>query len=84
MEQLRDTNIVLHIVGPLYYMGFDQVYKEKYFTNTIPNIRFYDSVPPEEADDILLYADALVHVGNSIDTAMPSKILDYISSLEPM
>ena len=84
MEQLRDTPIVLHIVGPLNYMGFDQAYIDRYFTNKIPNIRFHGAVPPTEADDILLYADALVHVGNSVDTAMPSKILDYISSGKPI
>lgn len=84
MEQLRDTPIVLHIVGPLNYMGFDQAYIDRYFTNQIPNIRFHGAVPPTEADDILLYADGLVHLGNSVDTAMPSKILDYISSGKPI
>lgn len=84
MEQLRDTPIVLHMVGPLNYMGFDKAYINRYFTNKIPNIRFYGAVPPAEADDILLYADALVHVGNAVDTAMPSKILDYISSGKPI
>ena len=84
MERLRDTNIVLHIVGPLNYMGFDKVYIDTYFTNKIPNIRFHGAVLPNEADDLLLYADVLVHVGNSVDTAMPSKILDYISSGRPI
>lgn len=84
MEQLRDTPIVLHVVGPLNYMGFDQAYINRYFTNQIPNIRFHGAVPPTEADDILLYADGLVHLGNSVDTAMPSKILDYISSGKPI
>ena len=84
MEQLRDTPIVLHIVGPLNYMGFDQAYIDRYFTNKIPNIQFHGAVPPTEADDILLYADGLVHLGNSVDTAMPSKILDYISSGKPI
>lgn len=84
MEQLRDTPIVLHIVGPLNERSFDKSYIEKYFANKITNIRFYGVVPPAEADDILLYADALVHVGNSVDTAMPSKILDYISSGKPI
>lgn len=84
MEKLRDTNIVLHIVGPLNYMGFDKAYIDKYFTNKIENIRFYGAVPPAEADALLGQADILVHMGNSIDTAMPSKILDYISSGKPI
>lgn len=84
MEQLRDTPIVLHIVGPLNDRGFDRTYIEKYFSNKISNIHFYGAIPPAEADDILLYADGLVHLGNSVDTAMPSKILDYISSGKPI
>lgn len=84
MEQLRDTPIVLHIVGPINYMGFDEEYLEKYFTNKIENIRFHGAVPPAEADALLTQADVLVHVGNSVDTAMPSKILDYISSGKPI
>lgn len=84
MEQLRDTPIVLHIVGPLNARGFGKSYIEKYFSNKIPNICFHGAVPPAEADDILFYADGLVHVGNSVDTAMPSKILDYISSGKPI
>ncbi len=84
MEHLRDTNIVLHIVGPLNCMDFDKTYIDRYFTNKISNICFHGAVPPTEADDILLYADGLVHVGNSVDSAMPSKILDYISSGKPI
>ena len=84
MEPLRDTNIVLHIFGDMRYMGFDKEYIEKYFTNKIPNIRFHGVVPPEEADDLLLHADVLVHVGNAVDSLMPSKILDYISSGKPI
>lgn len=84
MEQLRDTNIVLHIVGPVGEMGFDKDYINKYFRNTIPNIRIHGAVSSEEADDLLLHADALVHVGNAIDSLMPSKILDYISSGKPI
>lgn len=84
MESLKGTGIVLHIVGPINYMGFDEKYIGKYFTNKIENIRFHGAVPPAEADALLTQADVLVHVGNSVDTAMPSKILDYISSGKPI
>ncbi len=84
MEALGGTGIVLHIVGPINYMGFDKEYIEKYFTNKIENIRFHGAVPPNEADALLTKADGLVHLGNSVDTAMPSKILDYISSGKPI
>ena len=84
MEKLEGTGIVLHIVGPINYMGFDDEYIKKYFTNKIENIQFHGVVPPAEADALLTQADVLVHVGNNIDTAMPSKILDYISSGKPI
>ena len=84
MEKLEGTGIVLHIVGPINYMGFDEEYLEKYFTNKKENIRFHGAVPPPEADALLTQADVLVHVGNIVDTAMPSKILDYISSGKPI
>lgn len=84
MEHMRDTNLVLHIVGPLNERAFGKAYIEKYFTNKIPNIRYHGAVSPAEADDILLYADGLVHVGNAVDSLMPSKILDYISTGKPI
>ena len=84
MGKLEGIGIVLHIVGPINHRGFDRTYIEKYFTNKIPNIRFHGAVSPEEADALLLQADVLAHVGNNVDTAMPSKILDYISSGKPI
>ena len=84
MGKLMGTGIVLHIVGPINNMGFDKEYIEKYFTNKIENIRYHGAVPPAEADALLTQADVLVHVGNAVDSLMPSKILDYISSGKPI
>lgn len=84
MEKLEGTGIVLHIVGPINNRGFDKEYIDKYFTNKISNIRFHGAVPPAEADVLLTEADVLVHVCNAVDTLMPSKILDYISSGKPI
>ena len=84
MKKLEGLGIVLHIVGPIANRGFDKAYFEKYFTNKIPNIRFHGAVPPREADALLTQADVLVHVGNAVDSLMPSKILDYISSGKPI
>lgn len=84
IEKLEGMEIVLHIVGPINSSGFDKEFIEKYFTNKIKNIRYHGVVSPIEADALLTQADLLVHVGNSIDTAMPSKILDYISSGKPI
>ena len=46
--------------------------------------RSHGIVPPSVADDIMLQADVLLHVGNAVDSLMPSKILDYISSGKPI
>lgn len=84
MERLSSAPIVLHIVGPIEEMRFDQAYVDKYLSNKIPNIRVHGAVFSVEADDLLLHADVLVHVGNAVDSLMPSKILDYISSGKPI
>lgn len=84
MERLVDTPIVLHIVGPLDEMRFDKEYINRYLSNKIPNIRVHGAVSSVEADDLLLHANVLVHIGNAEDSLMPSKILDYISSGKPI
>lgn len=84
IEKLKGTGIMLHIVGPISYKGFDKAFIEKYFKNNVPNICYHGAVSPAEADTLLTQADVLVHIGNTIDSQMPSKILDYISSGKPI
>lgn len=84
MEKLEWTGIVLHIVGPINSRGFDKEFIEKYFTNKIKNIRYHGVVSPAEADALVTQADVLLHVGNAVDSLMPSKILDYVSSGKPI
>lgn len=81
MEQLRDTSIVLHIIGS---MGDCVEMIKASMTNGATNIVYHGIVPPSVADDIMLQADVLLHVGNAVDSLMPSKILDYISSGKPI
>lgn len=80
MNKLRDTDIVLHILGR---MGDCSVMIDEYTSNR-SNVIYHGVVPPSVADDVMLQADILVHVGNVVDSLMPSKILDYISSGKPI
>lgn len=81
MEQLRGTNIVLHIIGS---MGDCTDMIKASMANGATNVVYHGIVPPSVADDIMLQADVLLHVGNAVDSLMPSKILDYISSGKPI
>ena len=81
MEKLRGTNSVLHIIGS---MGDCAKMIEESMNKGATNIKYHGIVPPNGADDIMLQADVLLHVGNAVDSLMPSKILDYISSGKPI
>lgn len=81
MKQLQNSSITLHIVGN---MGECQGMLDEYNSKNRTNIIYHGVVSPMEADDIMLQSDVLVHVGNSEDAYMPSKILDYISSGKPI
>lgn len=81
MEQLRGTNMVLHIIGS---MGDCADMIKASMANGVTNVVYHGIVPPSVADDIMLQADVLLHVGNAVDSLMPSKILDYISSGKPI
>ena len=80
MDKLRDTDIVLHILGR---MGDCSAMIDEY-RSCHSNVIYHGVVPPTVADDIMLQSDILVHVGNAEDAYMPSKILDYISSGKPI
>lgn len=80
MDKLRDTDIVLHILGR---MG-DCAAMINVYKSCNSNVIYHGVVPPSVADDVMLQADILVHVGNAVDSLMPSKILDYICSGKPI
>ena len=80
MDKLRNTSIVLHILGRL---GDCTAMIDEY-RSCHSNVIYHGVVPPTVADDIMLQSDILVHVGNAEDAYMPSKILDYISTGKPI
>ncbi|MBR0214875.1 MAG: hypothetical protein IJL95_09160, partial [Solobacterium sp.] len=50
----------------------------------LDNVTFIDPVPAAEAEAVMMAADVLVNIGNSVDNQIPSKIFDYISSGRPV
>ena len=50
----------------------------------LDNVTFIDPVPAAEAEAVMMAADVLVNIGNSVDNQIPSKIFDYISSGRPI
>ena len=45
---------------------------------------FLDPVDNDEAESILMSADILVNIGNSVSNQIPSKLFDYISTGKPI
>ena len=81
MKLLNDWQVVLHIIGNI---GDCEAMINTHLLKKTSNIVYHGTVSPTDVDDVMLQTDILVHVGNSIDTCMPSKILDYISSGKPI
>ena len=80
MNKLRGTDMILHILGR---MGDCTTMIDAHIACN-SNVIYHGVLPPSVADDVMLQSDALIHVGNAVDSLMPSKILDYISSGKPI
>ena len=73
----------------LYFIGnhSDPELQKQYRENSyglLENVTFIDPVPASEAEEIMMAADVLVNIGNSVENQIPSKIFDYISSGRPV
>jgi len=76
-EQLKNDNIVLHIVG--YQSGGSLL------PHPLPdNIVYHGQVSNTMAMKYMQSADILVNIGNTVMNQMPSKILTYISLGKPI
>jgi len=84
MDRLTHTNMLLHIVGGAREEEYDPTFVDKYLHNHHTHILNHGMQLPDVADAYLMQADVLVHVGNTVDNVMPSKILDYISTGKPI
>lgn len=78
-SSLKDTDIVLHIIGGMYDAEL-----EDFETYTADNIIFHGKKPLETAIDCMRRADILVSLNNTIANQVPGKIFDYISTGKPI
>lgn len=78
-SSLKDTDIVLHIIGDMYDGKL-----EDFKSYTANNIIFHGRKSLETAIDCMRRADILVSINNTIANQVPGKIFDYISTGKPI
>lgn len=76
---LKDSNIVLHIIGDMYEGSLDD-----YRDFIGENIILYGKKPLQTAVSAMKQADILVSLNNTISNQVPGKIFDYISTGKPI
>ena len=76
---LKDSNIVLHIIGDMYEGNLDD-YRDLIGKNII----LYGKKTLQTALDAMMQADILVSLNNTISNQVPGKIFDYISTGKPI
>lgn len=79
INKTENKNIIFHIVG-----GGAEVTTRKYKDCLGSRLIIHGKVPLENAFNVMLNADILINIGNTIPNQMPSKIFDYISSGKPI
>lgn len=79
----KEPNLKLYIIGKKFGRDAEQYLVE--YTQRMPqNIVCLGPIPAEQAMDLLLRADILVNLGNSVANQMPSKVMEYISTGKPI
>lgn len=79
INKTENKNILFHIVG-----GGAEDTIRKYKDCLGSRLIIHGRVPLENAINVMLNADILINIGNTIPNQMPSKIFDYISSGKPI
>ena len=78
-----EPKLRLYIVGKKF--GADaNLYLTEYKAKLGGKLQCYSPIPPEQTMDLLLRADVLVNMGNTVRNQMPSKIVEYISTGKPI
>ncbi|MFR1794983.1 MAG: hypothetical protein ACLSWR_00435 [Ruthenibacterium sp.] len=78
-----EPKLRLYIVGKKFGADAD-LYLTEYKAKLGGKLQCYSPIPPEQTMDLLLRADVLVNMGNTVRNQMPSKILEYISTGKPI
>lgn len=81
-KELKDE-YQLTFVGGLGGDDRDQIIQEKRL-NQYENIHFLRPVSNQEAEQLMMNADVLVNIGNSVENQIPSKVFDYLSTGKPI
>lgn len=78
-QKLQNVKIILYFIG-----GGDTNLLNKFKEELGSRLKIYGTIENEEAINVMLEADILVNIGNTISNQMPSKIFDYISTGKPI
>lgn len=78
-----EPRLRLYIVGKKFGADADR-YLTEYKAKLGEKLQCYSPIPPEQTVDLLLRADVLVNMGNTVRNQMPSKIVEYISTGKPI
>ena len=74
-----EPKLRLYIVGKKFGADADR-YLTEYKAKLGEKLQCYSPIPPEQTVDLLLRADVLVNMGNTVRNQMPSKVVEYIST----
>lgn len=78
-----EPKLRLYIVGKKFGADAD-LYLTEYKAKLGGKLQCYSPIPPEQTMDLLLRADVLVNMGNTVRNQMPSKVVEYISTGKPI
>lgn len=78
-----EPKLRLYIVGKKFGADADR-YLTEYKAKLGEKLQCYSPIPPEQTVDLLLRADVLVNMGNTVQNQMPSKVVEYISTGKPI
>ena len=79
----QEPRLRLYIVGKKFGVDADR-YLTEYSEKLGDKLHCYAPIPPEQTTDLLLRADVLVNMGNTVRNQMPSKVVEYISTGKPI
>lgn len=78
-----EPRLRLYIIGKKFGVDADR-YLTEYSAKLGDKLRCYAPVPSEQTADLLLRADILVNLGNTVHNQMPSKLVEYIATGKPI
>ena len=79
----QEPRLRLYIVGKKFGVDADR-YLTEFKTKLGEKLQCCSPIPPEQTADLLLRADVLVNMGNTVRNQMPSTVVEYISTGKPI